>query len=124
DALVRKAMQRFDAAHPGVLPAGLSQVVIGARSQGEALVRSPRVPVGSATGRPGLGGAGGGGVAERFGRAFLELGANNAMIVAQSAALDLAVRAITFAAAGTAGQRCTTLRRLFVPRTRFPQTLP
>jgi aldehyde dehydrogenase (NAD+) len=70
----------------------------------------------SATGSTAMGRAVGPRVAQRFGRSLLELGGNNAMIVAPSADLDLAERAILFAAAGTAGQRCTTLRRLIVHR--------
>jgi len=116
DALMAQAMKRFDAAHPGVLPAGLSQLVLGGRAVGEALARSPQVPVLSATGSTRMGRDVGQMVAARFGRAILELGGNNAMIVAPSADLDLALRAITFAAVGTAGQRCTTLRRLIVHR--------
>ncbi|HUG23193.1 aldehyde dehydrogenase family protein [Piscinibacter sp.] len=116
DALMQRAMQRFETTHPGVLPEGLSQLVLGGREQGEALVRSPLVPVVSATGSTRMGREVGRLVAERFGRAILELGGNNAMIVAPSADLDLATRAITFAAVGTAGQRCTSLRRLIVHR--------
>ncbi len=116
DALLRQAMARFEASHADLLPAGLSQLVIGARAQGEALVRSPLVPVLSATGSTRMGREVGRAVAERFGRSILELGGNNAMIVAPSADLDLAVRAITFSAVGTAGQRCTSLRRLIVHR--------
>ncbi|HMC14560.1 MAG TPA: aldehyde dehydrogenase family protein [Albitalea sp.] len=116
EALLHQAMQRFDIANAGLLPPGLSQLVIGTRATGEALVRSPLVPVLSATGSTRMGREVGRVVAERFGRAILELGGNNAMIVAPSADLDLAVRAITFSAVGTAGQRCTTLRRLIVHR--------
>lgn len=68
----------------------------------------------SATGSTRMGRQVGVKVAERFGRSILELGGNNAMIVTPSADLELAARAITFAAVGTAGQRCTTLRRLIV----------
>ena len=116
NALLGQAMQRFDAAHPGALPAGLAQLVLGARAQGEVLARSPRVAVVSATGSTRMGRAVGAMVTQRFGRSILELGGNNAMIVAPSADLDLALRAITFSAVGTAGQRCTSLRRLIVHR--------
>jgi aldehyde dehydrogenase (NAD+) len=116
EALLQQAMQRFDKVNPGLLPAGLSQLVIGARAQGEALVRSPLVPVLSATGSTRMGREVGRVLAERFGRAILELGGNNAMIVAPTADIDLATRAITFSAVGTAGQRCTSLRRLIVHR--------
>src|SRR5690606_8929451 len=75
---------------------------------------SPEVPVISATGSTRMGRIVGPKVAERFGRSILELGGNNAMIVAESADLDMAVRAIVFSAVGTAGQRCTSLRRLIV----------
>ena len=116
DALLQKAMARFESAQPGVLPKGLCQLVLGGRAQGEALAKSPQVPVVSATGSTRMGREVAKLVAERFGRSILELGGNNAMIVAPSADLDLAVRAITFAAVGTAGQRCTSLRRLIVHR--------
>jgi aldehyde dehydrogenase (NAD+) len=93
---------------------GLSTVVLGGRDTGAALVSDRRVALVSATGSVPMGRAVGPVVAERFGRVQLELGGNNAVIVAPSADLDLAVRAILFAAVGTAGQRCTTLRRLIV----------
>jgi aldehyde dehydrogenase (NAD+) len=95
-------------------PASLSQVVLGGPEVGQALVDHPGVALVSATGSTAMGRAVGPRVAARFGRCLLELGGNNAAIVAPSADLDLAVRAIVFAAAGTAGQRCTTLRRLIV----------
>jgi aldehyde dehydrogenase (NAD+) len=63
-------------------------------------------------------------VAARFGRSLLELGGNNAMIVTPSADVDLAERAITFAAVGTAGQRCTTLRRMFVHESLYDRLVP
>ena len=93
---------------------GLSAVLLGEAGTGAALVSDRRVALVSATGSVPMGRAVGPVVAERFGRVLLELGGNNAMIVAPSADLDLAVRAILFAAVGTAGQRCTTLRRLIV----------
>jgi aldehyde dehydrogenase (NAD+) len=108
-ALLARALGRF-----GDAPAGLSAVAIGGAELGEALVDDVRVPVISATGSTRMGRVVGPRVAQRFGRAILELGGNNAMIVAPSADLDLAVRAILFAAVGTAGQRCTSLRRLIV----------
>lgn len=94
-------------------PQGLSQVLLGGAEIGEALVRDHRVPLVSATGSCRMGRAVAPLVAERMGRCLLELGGNNAMIVTPSADLDLAVRAIVFSAVGTAGQRCTSLRRLF-----------
>ncbi len=93
---------------------GLSTVLPGGRDTGRALAADPRVALVSATGSVPMGRAVGPVVAERFGRSLLELGGNNAMIVAPSADLALAVRAILFAAVGTAGQRCTSLRRLIV----------
>jgi aldehyde dehydrogenase (NAD+) len=93
---------------------GLSTVLLGGADTGRALVEDHRVALVSATGSVPMGRAIGPVVAQRFGRVLLELGGNNAMIVAPSADLDLAVRAILFAAVGTAGQRCTTLRRLIV----------
>ena len=95
-------------------PAGLSQVVIGGKAVGEALTDDPRVPVLSATGSTAMGRAVAPRLAGRFARAILELGGNNAAIIAPSADLDLVVRGVAFAAMGTAGQRCTTLRRLIV----------
>jgi aldehyde dehydrogenase (NAD+) len=108
-AVFDRAVARFEGA-----PAHLCQVMIGGADVGEALVSDPRVPLISATGSTRMGRAIGPKVAERFGRSLLELGGNNAMIVAPSADLDLAVRGIAFAAVGTAGQRCTSLRRLIV----------
>ena len=108
-ALAERALKRF-----GDAPEGLLQCVQGGRDVGEALVDDPRVALLSATGSTAMGRAVGPRVAQRFGRSLLELGGNNAMIVAPSADLALAERAILFAAAGTAGQRCTSLRRLIV----------
>lgn len=106
--ILNRAIERFgdDA------PDGLVQVIIGGAEIGEALVSSRDVPIISATGSTRMGGIVGPKVMERWGRPILELGGNNAMIVAPSADLDMAVRAIVFSAVGTAGQRCTTLRRL------------
>jgi len=98
-------------------PSALSQVVVGGRAAGEALVDHPRAALVSATGSTGMGRDVGARLARRFGRALLELGGNNAAIVCPSADQDLALRAVAFAALGTAGQRCTSLRRLFVHRT-------
>ena len=107
-----RALARFGAD----APAGLAQIVVGGAAVGEALVASRDVPIVSATGSTRMGAVVGPKVAARFGRAILELGGNNAMIVAPSADLDMAVRAILFSAVGTAGQRCTSLRRLIVHR--------
>jgi len=108
-AIVERAAARF-----GGVPEGLHEVLIGGREIGEALVEDPRVPLVSATGSTAMGRQVAPRLAARFARAILELGGNNAAIVAPSADLDLALRGIAFAAMGTAGQRCTTLRRLFV----------
>ena len=108
-ALARRALERF-----GDAPEGLVQIVQGGRDVGEALVDDPRIALVSATGSTAMGRAVGPRVAQRFGRVLLELGGNNATIVCPSADLALAERAILFSAAGTAGQRCTTLRRLIV----------
>ncbi|HEX6072655.1 MAG TPA: aldehyde dehydrogenase family protein [Sphingomicrobium sp.] len=108
-ALVRRALDSF-----GDAPDGLLQLVQGERDIGEALVDDPRVALVSATGSTAMGRAVGPRVAQRFGRVLLELGGNNATIVCPTADLELAERAILFSAAGTAGQRCTTLRRLIV----------
>ena len=105
-ALVAEAARRTGA------PAAISALVLGGAPAGEALVDDPRVALLSATGSTRMGRAVAPRVAARFGRLLLELGGNNAAIVAPSADLDLAVRGIVFAAAGTAGQRCTSLRRV------------
>jgi aldehyde dehydrogenase (NAD+) len=100
------------------------QLVIGPdRGVASALVEDPRIPLVSATGSCAMGRAVAPVVAARMGRCLLELGGNNAIIVERSADLDLAVRAIAFGAAGTAGQRCTTTRRLFVERAIYPALL-
>ncbi len=93
-------------------PTYLSQVLIGGADVGQALVEHPGVALLSATGSTRMGRAVGPRVADRFGRSLLELGGNNAAIVAPSADLDLTTRGIVFSAAGTAGQRCTTMRRV------------
>ncbi|MEO9336105.1 aldehyde dehydrogenase family protein [Mesorhizobium sp. SB112] len=108
-AIFERALKRF-----GDAPENLSQVLIGDRIVGEALVDHPKVPLVSATGSTRMGRDVGPRLAKRFARAILELGGNNAGIVCPSADIDMAVRAIAFGAMGTAGQRCTTLRRLFV----------
>ena len=108
-ALAKRALERF-----GDAPAGLMQLVQGGRDVGELLVDDRRIALVSATGSTAMGRAVGPRVAQRFGRVLLELGGNNATIVCPSADLALAERAILFSAAGTAGQRCTTLRRLIV----------
>jgi aldehyde dehydrogenase (NAD+) len=107
--LARRALERFANA-----PEGLLQCVHGGRDVGQALVDDARIALVSATGSTAMGRQVGPTVAKRFGRALLELGGNNAAIVTPSADIDLTERAILFAAAGTAGQRCTTLRRLIV----------
>lgn len=95
-------------------PEGLVEVLVGGREVGEALADDPRVPLVSATGSTRMGKQIAPRVAARLGRSLLELGGNNAAVVAPSADLDLAVRGIVFSAVGTAGQRCTSLRRLIV----------
>jgi len=118
-ALFRRAVERFastSGAGGGSDWSGLSQVVIGGRDLGDALVADERVALVSATGSTTMGRAVAVRTAGRLAPSLLELGGNNAMIVAPSADLALAERAILFSAVGTAGQRCTTLRRLIVHR--------
>jgi aldehyde dehydrogenase (NAD+) len=105
-------------------PKGLCTLILGGRDVGEVLVDDRRVPVISATGSTAMGRVVGQKVAKRFGRAILELGGNNASIVAPTADLDLALRAIAFGAMGTAGQRCTTLRRLIVHESVYDKLVP
>ncbi|MBR0568737.1 aldehyde dehydrogenase family protein [Azoarcus sp. L1K30] len=98
------------------VPPGLSCVLIGDRERAGLLVDNTRVPLISATGSCAMGRELGPRVARRFGRTILELGGNNAIIVTPSADLELAQQAITFGAVGTAGQRCTSTRRVFIHR--------
>ncbi len=96
---------------------GIANCVIGeVREVGEPLLDDERVPLVSATGSCRMGRIVGPRVAERFGRTLLELGGNNAVIVMDDADLELALRAVAFGAVGTAGQRCTTTRRLLLSR--------
>jgi aldehyde dehydrogenase (NAD+) len=108
--ILQRALSRFGSD----APESLCQIVIGSAAIGEALVASRDVPILSATGSTRMGQIVGPKVVARWGRPILELGGNNAMIVAPTADLEMAVRAIVFSAVGTAGQRCTTLRRLIV----------
>ena len=109
-ALFARALARFE----GDAPDGLLDIAIGGAEIGEALADDPRLPLISATGSCAMGRKLGPRVAQRFGRALLELGGNNAIIVTPSADLDIALPAIAFGAVGTAGQRCTSTRRLIV----------
>ena len=120
EAILKRAMAKFgdDA------PQGLHALLIGGRDLGETLVDHEKVPLVSATGSTRMGAEVGPRLARRFARAILELGGNNAGIVCPSADLDLAVRAIAFSAMGTAGQRCTTMRRLFVHDSVYDELLP
>ncbi|MFD1702273.1 aldehyde dehydrogenase family protein [Methylopila henanensis] len=123
-ALATQALFERAAAVFGGAPEGLSSVVLGGRELGEQLVDDARVALVSATGSTAMGRAVGPRVASRFGRSLLELGGNNAAIVRPSADLDLTLRAVAFSAMGTAGQRCTTLRRLFVHGEVYDNLLP
>ncbi|MDH3495170.1 MAG: aldehyde dehydrogenase family protein [Gemmatimonadota bacterium] len=98
----------------GVDPALFSLVIGKGSSVGERLLKDPRIPLVSATGSCQVGRRVAEVVGTRFGRTILELGGNNAIIVTPSANLDLALRAILFGAVGTAGQRCTSTRRIIV----------
>ncbi len=111
--IFEKAVERFKAAG-NICPNNLSQILIGKTNIGEELVNHKDIALVSATGSTKMGRAVGEAVAKRMGRSLLELGGNNAMVVTPSAEIDLAIRAIVFSAVGTAGQRCTTLRRLIV----------
>ena len=119
-ALLDRAIARFGTDAPD----GLSSLLIGGRATGEAMVADRRVALVSATGSTAMGRAVAPVLAARFARQLLELGGNNAAIVAPSADLDLALRGIAFAAMGTAGQRCTTLRRLFVHEGIYDRFVP
>jgi aldehyde dehydrogenase (NAD+) len=118
-AIFERAAKRF-----GDAPEGLSQVLNGGADIGAALAADKRVPLISATGSTAMGRKVAPKVAERFGRAILELGGNNGAIICPSADLDQALRGIAFSAMGTAGQRCTTLRRIFVHDSIYDQLVP
>lgn len=107
----------------GVLPNGMSHVLLGDRSVGEALVKDRRVALVSATGSTRMGREVACQVGQRLGKYLLELGGNNAMIVTPSADLSLALRAMVFSAVGTAAQRCTSLRRLIVHDSRMDEVI-
>ncbi|MBM3467857.1 MAG: aldehyde dehydrogenase family protein [Alphaproteobacteria bacterium] len=107
--LLNQAIHHFEAA-----PEHLQQLLLGNHVMGEKLVDDSRISLISATGSTRMGKTVAPKVASRFGRSLLELGGNNGMIVAPSADLNLAAQAIVFSAAGTTGQRCTTLRRIFI----------
>ncbi|MGN9910028.1 L-piperidine-6-carboxylate dehydrogenase [Phytohabitans sp. LJ34] len=112
-ALACTALLERAAADSGA-PRDVHRLLLGDRGMGEHIVDAPPVALVSATGSTRMGRSVGPRVAARFGRSILELGGNNAAVVTGSADLDLAAQSIVFAAAGTAGQRCTTLRRLIV----------
>ena len=122
-ALFERALARFRK-EGGSAPDGLSALIQGGREVGEALVDHERVALVSATGSTAMGRAVGPRLAQRFARSLLELGGNNAAIVCPSADLDLTLRGVAFAAMGTAGQRCTTLRRLFVHESVYDRFVP
>ena len=105
-------------------PAGLCQVLQGAREVGEALVADERIPLISATGSTAMGRKVGQVAATRFARTILELGGNNAAIISDKADVVLALRGVLFSAFGTSGQRCTTLRRLFVHEAIYDRFVP
>ncbi len=118
DEILKEALKEF-----GTAPEGLTALVNGGRDVGAKLVADPRSSIVSATGSTEMGRAVGVEVARRFGRSILELGGNNAGIVSKSADTELALRGILFSAVGTAGQRCTTLRRLFVHDSIYDKTV-
>jgi aldehyde dehydrogenase (NAD+) len=115
-ALALNGLLLRTAREQGLDTAGLAELLIGDRAAGETMVSHPQVKLVSATGSTGMGRAVGVACAALFKRSLLELGGNNAAIVCPSANLELVVRGVAFAAAGTAGQRCTSLRRLIVHR--------
>jgi aldehyde dehydrogenase (NAD+) len=118
DRILQDALKEF-----GDAPEGLTCVVNGGRDVGAKLVSDRRSSIVSATGSTEMGRAVGVEVARRFGRSILELGGNNAGIVSQTADMELALRGILFSAVGTAGQRCTSLRRLFVHESIYDKTV-
>ncbi len=122
-AIFDRALARY-VADGGTAPKNLSTLLIGGREIGEVLVDHEKVPLVSATGSTRMGREVGPKLAQRFARSILELGGNNAAIVTPTADLDLTLRGVAFAAMGTAGQRCTTLRRLFVHDSVYDALVP
>ena len=108
--IINEAMAEFGSD----APENLSQVIVGGREAGAQMVASRKMALISATGSTAMGKIVGAQVAERFGKSVLELGGNNAIIIAPSADLNLALQGILFGAVGTCGQRCTSTRRIFV----------
>ncbi len=100
---------------------GVSCLVIGERNIGELMANDPRVPLVSATGSTRMGKAVGAAVGARLGKALLELGGNNAIIISENADLDMSLVGAVFGAVGTAGQRCTTTRRLIIHESVYDQ---
>jgi len=122
-AVFERAVKRYrDAGHTA--PDGLSAVLLGRADVGATLVADSRVALVSATGSTRMGRAVGEACARRFARSILELGGNNAAIIAPTATLEMVERAVIFAAVGTAGQRCTTLRRLLVHASVYDALVP
>ena len=121
---IQRICERAMAAFGEDAPDGLIQTLIGERDLGEVLTASRDVALISATGSVPMGKAVAADMSKRLGKTILELGGNNAMIVAPSADLEMAVRAIVFSAVGTAGQRCTSLRRLIVHEDIYDQLIP
>ncbi|WP_105386163.1 L-piperidine-6-carboxylate dehydrogenase [Neorhizobium alkalisoli] len=122
-AIFEKALARY-IAEGNTAPKNLSTLLIGGREIGEIMVDHEKVPLVSATGSTAMGRAVGPRLAQRFARSILELGGNNAAIVTPTADLDLTLRGVAFSAMGTAGQRCTTLRRLFVHDSVYDTLVP
>ncbi len=111
--IMRKVLKSND------LPEGISSIVVGGREIGQALAGSPSVALISATGSTRMGKSVAETVARKLGKSILELGGNNAIIVTENADLNHAIPAIVFGAVGTAGQRCTTTRRLIVHESQY-----
>ncbi len=118
-AIAQRATATIDEVPPGLL-----SLVIGGADVGQALAADAKLPLISATGSVPMGRSVACSVGKRLGRSLLELGGNNAAIVAPTADLDLAVRGIVFGAVGTCGQRCTSLRRLIVHNSIYDTLLP
>ncbi|MEO7081724.1 MAG: aldehyde dehydrogenase family protein, partial [Flavobacteriales bacterium] len=113
-AIIAQVLERNNA------PEGVSVIINGGREVGEWLANDERIPLVSATGSTRMGKAVGAAVGQRLGRSLLELGGNNAIIISDKADLDIAMHASLFGAVGTAGQRCTSTRRLIIHESVFP----
>lgn len=119
--LLKETYKEFEQITGREIPDNLSQVLIGGAKLGDELVNNSKVALVSATGSTRMGKMVAPKICNRFGKFLLELGGNNAAIITRSASMEVALNSVIFGAVGTAGQRCTTTRRLFVHEESYNQ---